>query len=208
MLNLKEMISDVFVHIFNLESPLIRSVIALFKRPSFVIQNYLQGNKGYYFSPSKMLFYAMLEAGLFLSIMAGPKRLFGLYFDIEGIAPQLAFVLTLIPFVSFFSWITHFRSNKKILYHLLASIYVISFSTLVFVVLEFIIERMGLLSPGIETIFLILFVLTIHFLTACVWEKGIWKRMQFTILHLLLSALGLFLLVQITAYLFPGTVHV
>ncbi len=207
MLNFKALASDIFVHIINLESPLLRSVFKLFQSPSFVVYNYIRGHRGYYFSPSKMLFYAMLAAGLYLGFADGPKRLFGLHFDIEGMAPQLAFVLTLIPFVSFFSWLAYFKEERKYLHHLIAAIYTISVTTLVFVTIELALVALGLLSVQSESLILLGFLLTIYTFTACIWKRKWLWRIVFLLFHLILSGTGLFLFVKATAIFFPNQVH-
>jgi len=81
------LISESLATFFSLERSGFATLLLLLKKPHIVISNYLAGNRGYYQSPNKLLFYALIVFGLHLSWV--DSTVLNLNFDVEGASPSI-----------------------------------------------------------------------------------------------------------------------
>lgn len=198
-------VKDFFSNIFSLESPILRMIYALLTQPRFIVNNYINGNKGYYFSPSKLLFYALFVVGIYLSLFPDPQRIFGLNFNIEGFSPQLLFILFLLPILSFFSFLTYFRLKRNYVEHLVSISYVLSLWTILLAFFEATLRIVGWLTIEMEFVILFMLLLTIFYSNAVVFSKR--KKVYIyalnALLHLIVTISIIYLLVLLLKVLFP-----
>ena len=75
---------------FSLEKSGLATLWALVVRPNEVISNYIAGNRGYWQSPSKLVFYALLVFGL--HSWWSDSEVLNMSFDIEGVNPSWFFL--------------------------------------------------------------------------------------------------------------------
>jgi hypothetical protein len=200
---------DFFSNIFSLESPILKMIHALLTQPRFIVNNYIVGNKGYYFSPSKLLFYALFVVGIYLSVFPEPKRIFGLNFNVEGISPQLMFVLLLVPILSFFSFITYFKLKRKFVEHLVSISYVLSLWTILLALLEASLRILGWLTIDLELMMLLILLITIFYSNAVVFSK-LRKTYIYAlnaVLQLIVTVSIFYSLILLLQMLFPKFVH-
>lgn len=203
------LVRDFFENIFNLESPLLRVIKALLNNPEKVVMGYISGNKGYYFSPGKMLFFSLLFIGLFLSIFKDPNRIFGLNLSVEGMAPQFLFMILLLPFASLFSWMTYYKRGFRFLYHLVSMIYALSLWAILLVFLEALIRLSGLLTVEIELTLFFVYIFLSYGSNAMVFSRNKvwWVYVVNALLHLIISILLFYSTLLVAKQFFPKFIH-
>jgi hypothetical protein len=203
-------IRDFFANIFSLESPLLKIAKSLLLQPAFVINNYIAGNKGYFFSPSKLLFYALLIIGIFLTVFPEPKRIFALNFNVDGISPQMLFILFMVPILSFFSYVTYFRLKRGFVEHLVSISYLLSLWTILLAIVEAFFRVTNWLTVEIELTILFLLLFLIFYSNAVVFSKK--KSIPIYFLNSILSiavTIALFYsLLYIMKLFMPNLVHI
>lgn len=190
---------------FSLEKSGFSTLYYLLTKPEKVIHNYWQGQRAYYQSPNKILFYALLVVGLHLSFVN--KEIIGLHFDVEGIAPQLMFILLVLPFYSLSSWLLYHPKKYRFAEHLIAKAYLVGLCLLLFTLID---DLFGWLF-GIEDLYQFDFL---GFMLLTAWlnwrvfgqQKSWWRGVLFSLADLLLMLLILASLVGII-YLLGGNVR-
>lgn len=208
-ISLTGIIKDYFENLFNLESPLFRNIKALLFRPATVINGYIRGERGYYFSPGKLLFFALLFVGLFLSIFKSPNRIFGLNLSVPGMAPQFIFILLLLPLFSLFSWLTYSRLKRPYVHHLVSASYAISLWTILMVAIEALIRLAGWLLVPVEIGILFAFLFMSAYTNAAMLSH---KRSRLiwignAVLQLVITFVIFYGLLYVLKAIFPRYIH-
>ncbi len=117
---IRSMLNDLAVNLFNLERSVFLVAMRLTYNPAKVVRTYWQGDKGYYPSPGKMLFFALTAAGLYLAFI--DSRLLGLTLEQNTFSIQLSFLILFFPLFFLASRLTYFR-EKRNARHLVSVIY-------------------------------------------------------------------------------------
>jgi hypothetical protein len=190
---------------FSLEKSGLATMYTLLVKPEKVIHNYWQGQRAYYQSPNKILFYALLVLGLHLSFVN--KEIIGLQFDVQGIAPQLMFILLILPFYSLSSWLLYHPKKYRFAEHLIAKAYLVGLCLLLFTLIDDFFYGVFGLDDLYQLDFLGFMLLT-AWLNWRVFgqRKNWWRGVLFSLADLLLMLLLLAMLVGII-YLLGGNVQ-
>jgi len=109
---------------FSLERSGFASLFLLVTKPRLIILNYLEGNRGYYQPPNKLLFYALVVFGLHFSWV--DSTVLNLSFDIEGVSPSLFFMAIVIPILSLAGWLLYNPRKHHFAEHLITNSYMVS----------------------------------------------------------------------------------
>jgi hypothetical protein len=188
---------------FSLEKSGAATLWTLLVKPRFVATNYIAGNRGYFQSPNKLIFYALVLYGLHVLWM--DTEVLNMSFDIEGINPAWFFLGLVLPLLVLRAWLLYGVKRHKLAHHLVSSSY---FLSLWFILLT-------LLGDALDSVldrdwwmvdFAAFMVLT------CVYEarvfasdKSWWQQSLLTLAQLLLFVLLIALLVGLI-YLSGGRV--
>ena len=135
-------LKDAIGNIFSLDSALFKNLKLAFLNPGKLFSNYLDGYRGYYYSPGKFF----VTAGLFVLINSMVHDKFLGIAVFSGFAPQFTILFTNIFLMSSTSWLVYFREKKNSTEHLILSIYSVSLWTIVFVPISMLIYHFGHLS--------------------------------------------------------------
>jgi len=125
---------DLVFNLFDLERTGLGTILLLIKNPFKVIGNYWEGNRKYYDAPGKLIVYALLVIGI--HIIIHDNLIFGLSFDINGIAPQALFLLIFLSFLTLSSYLTYIRQKRTILEHVVATIYLFGCWVIIIIILN------------------------------------------------------------------------
>lgn len=139
--------------------------------PQFVVQNYWNGYRNFYFSPNRMLLFATLLIAIYIYIFE--NSFLGITFEIESV-PWLGvqFFITAL-FLFFFmlsTMITYFRKKKNLFEHLALNAYVFSIITSIFLILSIFLKYFYV-ANYIQLLFIFCYWLWV----ARVFEKK-WKK--------------------------------
>lgn len=109
---------------FSLERSGLATVIQLLRRPATIVNTYIEGNRGYYQHPNKLLFYALVVYGLHFTLV--DSYVLNLSFELEGATPSLIFMAIVLPFLSVTSWLVFNPRKYDFADHLVANSYFVS----------------------------------------------------------------------------------
>ncbi len=108
---------------FSLERSGLATLLGLVKNPKHIVINYLEGNRGFYQPPNKLIFYALIVFGLHLSLV--DNEVLNLSFDVEGISPSLFFMILVIPLLSLAGWLLYGPRKHRFADHLVMNSYIV-----------------------------------------------------------------------------------
>lgn len=146
--------------------------------------NYIEGNRGYWQSPNKLLFYALVVWGL--HVLWVDQEVLNLSFDVEGVNPSWFFLGLVLPFLVLSSWLLFGVKRVKLAHQLVAASYFWSVWFIVFTVLgdliDLVVERHW---PMLDIVFFLLFA---SWSQARVWKShwAWWKQVLMAKLQVLL----------------------
>lgn len=163
---------DLANNIFSLEAPFVKTTLKLIVNPVYIVKNFWDGNRKLYLSPAKMLVYAMLIVALFLNFFTQPHRIFGLVFDLEGTAPQILFVLILLPFFILSSITVYINQNANIAKHISSVTYAFSVVTIFLALFETFLRQWKWLFENLEPSLPLLLVILINLQQARVFAHN------------------------------------
>ena len=157
----------------------------LLLRPRFVVENYWNGFRNFYFSPNRMLLFTTLLIALYLYFFE--NTFLGINFEIESV-PWLGvqFFITAL-FLFFFilsTMITYFKKKKNLFEHLALNAYVFSIITLIFLVLSALLKYFYV-SDFLQLMFIFCYCLWI----ARVFERKWWRILGMALLNSILFIL-------------------
>ncbi len=136
------LVKDALGNMFSLDSALAKNLKMAFLDPGKLFNNYLEGYRGYFYSPGKFF----VTAGVFALINSMVDDKFLGIAVFSPIAPQFTILLVNIFLIASVAWVVYFREKRNSTEHLILTIYSVSLWTMVFVPISMIIYRMGDLS--------------------------------------------------------------
>lgn len=101
------LLSDYARNVLSLQRSVPKTILSLIKDPRYVVEAYLQGYRGRYASPGKLLFYALTLLAIHVAYLG--TEILGLQFDIDGVRVEyifwvLVFILLIICSVVSLAW--------------------------------------------------------------------------------------------------------
>jgi len=160
-LTVLSLLNDIFSSFFSLEKSLFSNLVTLFKRPGFIINNYLDGYRNYHYSPFKLTIITSLCIAILFLIT--DSRFFVLNISESSVQDQFLLLFFFVFLLSFTSHIVYYWQWKKsYLEHLIINLYSIGFWTIVFVPLA-LIDNLFLdsqwLSWGLTAVYFLLIII-------------------------------------------------
>lgn len=117
------LISESLGTFFSLERSGLATLIGLLKNPRRIVANYLEGNRGYFQPPNKLIFYALIVFGLHLSLF--DSTVLNLTFEVEGVSPSIFFMLIVVPLLALAGWLLYGPRQHSFADHLVANSYLV-----------------------------------------------------------------------------------
>lgn len=106
---------------FSLEKSGMATLRSLATQPERVVRNYIDGNRGYWQSPSKLLFYALLVFGL--HSWWSDTEVLNMSFELEGVNPSWFFLALVLPLLALSAWLLYNPRKVNFAQHLIAMSY-------------------------------------------------------------------------------------
>lgn len=198
-LTIKTVVSDAFSNFFSIERSGFATVYHLIKSPSIVIDNYINGNSGYYKSPGRIVFYMLTLLGLSLWLLDG--ELLGVDFTFNGLTSSIGFAIFIFFYAFIASYIVCFKKNSFIT-HIVVISYLLSVWVSIFIILDLSLFRAPVLED--ENGILILLAMIMFFIWTSIYtfkSFSLTKVVFFTILQIILF-FGFIVLSFYLAYLY------
>ncbi|MBK7409320.1 MAG: hypothetical protein IPJ40_15500 [Saprospirales bacterium] len=145
--------------------------------PRKLVENYWNGFRNFYYSPNKFLLIATIFLGF--SFLFSKNKFLTLTIDIENFSGQLAFLLLMLPLLTFSSYPAYWGVRKNLYEHLVMNSYNLSIWIVVFSVPSIILGKLDV--PVLEIPLFIAFIgLTLYWnarvLALSRWGK-IWRTL-------------------------------
>ncbi len=133
----KDALKALLSGIFSIERGILGTLKSLTVKPKFIIENYLAGNRLYYFSPGQMIFYAIFIIGLHLAFVS--NRILGFNVSLQGLSggiktiltPQFLFIILILPLYTLTTYLSYIKIKKSLIEHFAANVYLFSYSIIV-----------------------------------------------------------------------------
>jgi len=200
---LKSVATEFFALIFSLNKSVFAAILKILKTPKVIVVNYWKGNRGFYISPMRMLFYSMILIAL--TIGYTDNTILGLSFEITGLKAQFGFWGLFFPLLTISSYLCFRHRQSKFVKHVVAIAYIGScFMIVCTIVLVFGIH----LAPDLMGSLFLVFALLVFIWNARIftYRKGfLWIGINTLIQLIVFSCLIACLLLMIEL-LSPGTI--
>lgn len=118
------MLSDGIKSFLDVEKSALASILIIIKNPRKIVVNYIEGNRGYYPSPFKLLIYALAITALHLTYV--DNLILGADINAEGVETHITFWLFFFPLLGLSSLISFARKNEPFIAHLISTLYISS----------------------------------------------------------------------------------
>ena len=180
---------DFVEQVISIQKSDFATMLQVIKRPRFMVENYYNGNTGYYSSPGKVMLFAILLLIVHMTFIS--NFILGVDFSAGGLNLEYTFLFMFILLFLVVSQIVFFRRGFLLSKHIIATTYIVSTFITFFLLFYWIV----LLTVGEDSIITFMsFILSIV----------IWLSLVFTnkrnVLNYFLNALfvlGLFLILVI-----------
>lgn len=123
-------LSDLVDSFYSVDKSVFTNFRDMLLRPQKVIGLYLQGYRGYYFSPGRYLLLAAAMLGL--NFWVADNLYFSAQFDVVGFAGQILFLFLFIPIFTFSNWLTYLRFKLNLTENLVLVSYNFGFWMILF----------------------------------------------------------------------------
>ena len=183
-LNASGFISDLLDTFFALNKSYGMNLKDLLLRPRFVVENYWNGYRNFYFSPNRMLLITTFFIALYLYF--NENSFLGTQISLVSypwIGIELFVTCALLFFFILSTMITYFRRKKNLFEHLALNAYVFSFVTILFLILSIALEYFNL--GEYRQIFFTFFY--------CIWIARVFEHKWWKILGMAALNLAVFL---------------
>lgn len=131
---LLSMFRDIVSNVFSMEKSVFAGIKSVLFSPGKLIENYFEGNRNYYPSPGKLLFYALTFAAFHVAFT--DSKILGIRLDLNDKNPQFLFWLFFIPIMTLTSYLAFVKSDRRITKHFIAVLYLSSSFFIVFTILN------------------------------------------------------------------------
>ncbi|QVY64632.1 DUF3667 domain-containing protein [Polaribacter sp. Q13] len=175
-------LKDIFNSVFSLEKSLFRNIKTGLIQPKKLILNYLNGYRGFYFSPGK--FFTIASLFLLLHYLYA-KDFLGITIEGAGGFTQVIMLFVNILFLTFFSYLLYYKYKKNFYEHLILITYNVSLWSILFTPIS-ILLNIFIADNSIEQYFFFPYHLLIMIWTSKVFEMSKLKRVIFVSLNFIL----------------------
>ena len=207
-ISFKEWATDSISGMFSLERSVLASWWLVIRNPVKIIENYWDGNRGYYHSPGRLAFYAAFIIGLHFAFIGYELLGLNLTFTNMVLPPQLILIILLVPFYTVISKLTFFRIKRRFLEHLIGVVYIFSTWIVLFIILDDL--QWYFFDKLIDETMVLIFIITFF-----IWNTRLhssskkWTSIiAYTLVQLFLLILILSLLISLMYFVFPETIQV
>ncbi len=184
-------LNDLFNNAFSLDKSLFANIKSLIINPHGIVNNYLNGYRGYYSSPGKLLIVASIILALGFSFTK--SRFFIVHIDKSSIQEQFLFLFLFVFLLSLLSYLVYYLGWKRTFTeHIIINIYSISLWTVFFTpiaILDYLYSDSTIISKAI---------LYLYFFLIIIWNNRVfeisptWKRIAYIFLNVLLVGVFVF----------------
>jgi len=189
--------ADLFGNIFSLEKSFLKNMKIGIKDPGKLINNYWNGFRGYYYSPSKFLTIASL---FFLIPILLSYDFLGAVVT-SRVAQQFSILAVLIVFFSLSSFMVYITYRKRFSEHLIMNIYNVSLWSIIFVPISILLNILNV-SKSLKFDFFMLYLLLIITWNSMPFNMDRFMRVLFVVLNCILL-----ILIVLSANRFTEIVH-
>jgi hypothetical protein len=188
----KSILADLFGNIFSLEKSFFKNIRTGLLEPKILIQNYWNGFRRYYYSPSKFLVIASIF--FLLQIM--------LSYDFLGavttskVAQQFSLLIFLISFFSLSSFIVYIKYKKSFYEHLILNVYNVSIWSIIFTPISIALNLINTSKP-VKFYFFYLYLILIITWNSKAFNMNKTKRSIYIIINCILVIVMLYGLVLV-----------
>lgn len=127
-------ISDTLGNYFSFERSGLATIYKVITTPKFIVDNYCDGNKGYFASPGKMVIFSLVIMALHFTFIS--KKILSVDFEIEGFSQEYGFFLFNFLIFVFISQLTFFRQGFKLARHFVSLTYIMTAFLISFVLID------------------------------------------------------------------------
>lgn len=184
---------DLLDSIFSVEKSLISNLRVGILNPKKLVNNYWNGFRRYYFSPSKFI----AVASLFIIINFALVKQFFIIKNIHSssIPNQFVFLLIFIVVFTTISYFVYWNKKKSYYEHFILNFYTVSLWTILFVPVS-IATKFLLIHNLAEVILMSLYILCIIIWNSRVFEMNNLKRFFSILVSVLIIGLGIYSIVK------------
>jgi len=122
--NLLRLFLDFVEQVISIQKSDFATMINIVKRPRFIVDNYYNGNTGYYSSPGKVMLFAILILIVHMTFIS--NLILGVDFSAGGLNLEYTFLFMFILIFIVVSQIVFFRRGFKLSKHIIATTYIVS----------------------------------------------------------------------------------
>ena len=187
--NVLRLVLDFVEQVISIQKSDFATMLQVIKRPKFIIENYYNGNTGYYSSPGKVMLFAILILIVHMTFVS--NLILGVDFSAEELNLEYTFLFLFILVFSVVSQLVFFRRGFLLSKHIIATTYIVSTFITFFILIYWIVLALF----GEDSMFTFLsFILSI-----IIWLSIVFTHKRIFI-HYFLNAFfvfGLFLLLVI-----------
>lgn len=160
---------------FSLEKSGAATLWLLLRHPQRVVMNYVNGNRGYWQPPNKLVFYSLVLYGLHVSLI--DKEVLNLTIEVEGVNPSLFFLGLVLPFLVLSAWLLYGAKPANFARHLVSNGYFWSTWFILLTLLGDAIDAVYLRDWGTVDFFLFLFLVSWSEARVFAASKAWWRKM-------------------------------
>lgn len=153
-LNFRQFLEDSVNSFLSLDRSLWANLKIAFRDPQKLVVNYWDGFRNFYYSPNKFLLTATIFLGI--NFLLAKNKFLTLTIDIENFSGQLAFLLLMLPLLTFSSYLAYWGFRKNLYEHLVMNSYNLSIWIVVFSIPSIILGKLDV--PALEIPLFIAFI--------------------------------------------------
>lgn len=177
---------------FSLEKSGAATLWKLLRSPQQVVMNYVDGNRGYWQPPNKLVFYGLVLYGLHVSLV--DAEVLNLTIEVEGVNPSLFFLSLVLPFLVLSAWLLYGAKPANFARHLVSNSYFWSAWFILLTLLGDTIDAVFIRDWGTVDFFLFLFLVSWSEARVFAPSKTWWRKLllSFTQVVLFFTLLATF----------------
>lgn len=178
------LLQEALATFFSLEKSGAATIFKLITRPREVVMNYINGNRGYWQPPNKLLFYALVVYGLHVSL--ADTNVLNLSLDVEGTNPSLFFLALVLPFLVLSAWLLYGAKVRNFANHLVSNSY---FWAMWFILITFLgdaIDALTVRDWELLDFFFFLFLVCLYEAKVFAHAKRWWQQVLLSLSQVLL----------------------
>ncbi len=187
--NILRLFLDFVEQVISIQKSDFATMLQVIKRPQFIVENYYNGNTGYYSSPGKVMLFTILILIIHMTFIS--NLILGVDFSAGGLNLEYTFLFMFIFIFLVVGQLVFFRRGFLLAKHIIATTYIVSTFITFFMLFYWIV----LLTIGEDSVF----TFTGFILSIVIWQSIVFTKKQNFLNYFLnaLFVLGLFLILVI-----------